>query len=102
MQHIAKLFGKEIDRLDTEQRNQLIIKLKNELSVTSVVVTHDIASAFKVADRILMLHEGRFIADGTAGDFRNATDARVRQFVTGESTLSTAATVSEESSDDRS
>lgn len=63
--------------------NELIIKLQGELGVTSVVVTHDMASAGKVADRILMLHHGRFIFDGTPEDIVHCEDPRVRCFVEG-------------------
>lgn len=63
--------------------NQLIIKLQRELGVTSIVVTHDMASTAKVADRILMLHEGRFIFDGTAEEIIRSEDPRVRCFVEG-------------------
>jgi phospholipid/cholesterol/gamma-HCH transport system ATP-binding protein len=73
-----------LDPIRADSINDLINKLKDELSVTSVVVTHDMTSAFKVADRILMLQKGEFIADGTADDFRNADDPRVRQFIAGE------------------
>jgi phospholipid/cholesterol/gamma-HCH transport system ATP-binding protein len=73
-----------LDPIRSDTINDLIIKLKNELSITSVVVTHDMASAFKVADRILMLQDGSFIADGTADDFRHSSDPRVRAFVTGD------------------
>jgi phospholipid/cholesterol/gamma-HCH transport system ATP-binding protein len=76
-----------LDPIRADAINELIIKLKNELRVTSVVVTHDMTSAFKVADRILMLHQGAFIAQGKADDFRNATDVRVRRFVTGDADL---------------
>lgn len=63
--------------------NELIIKLQRELGVTSVVVTHDMASAGKVADRILMLHDGKFIFDGTPQEITQSTDVRVRCFVEG-------------------
>lgn len=76
-----------LDPIRADTINDLIIKLKQELGVTSVVVTHDMTSAFKVADRILMLSQGTFIADGTADDFRNSTDPRVRRFVTGDADL---------------
>jgi len=55
--------------------------------VTSVVVTHDMTSAYKVADRMLMLRKGQFIADGTPDDFRHASDPRVRRFVTGDASV---------------
>jgi phospholipid/cholesterol/gamma-HCH transport system ATP-binding protein len=76
-----------LDPIRADSINDLIIKLKQELAVTSVVVTHDMTSAFKVADRILMLHEGHFIADGTADDFHNSTDLRVRRFVSGDADM---------------
>ena len=63
--------------------NELILKLQRELGVTSVVVTHDMASAAKVADRILMLYEGRFIFDGTPEEIIRCEDPRVRCFVEG-------------------
>jgi phospholipid/cholesterol/gamma-HCH transport system ATP-binding protein len=63
--------------------NELILKLQRELRVTSVVVTHDMVSARKVADRIVMLHEGRFIFDGTSSTIMTSRDARVRCFVEG-------------------
>ncbi len=76
-----------LDPIRSDSINELIIKLKQELGVTSIVVTHDMTSAFKVADRILMLHHGQFIADGTADDFRNSADVHVRRFVAGDADL---------------
>ena len=78
-----------LDPIRADTINDLIIKLKQELGVTSIVVTHDMTSAFKVADRIVMLHQGKFIADGTADDFRHATDPRIHQFVAGDAHLMT-------------
>jgi phospholipid/cholesterol/gamma-HCH transport system ATP-binding protein len=63
--------------------NELIRKLQRELGVTSVVVTHDMTSARKVADRVVMLYDGEFIFDGTVADIDAASDPRVRRFVTG-------------------
>lgn len=63
--------------------NELILKLKRELNVTGVVVTHDMTSAYKVGDRLVMLHAGRFIADGTPEEIRASTDSRVRRFIEG-------------------
>jgi phospholipid/cholesterol/gamma-HCH transport system ATP-binding protein len=51
--------------------------------VTSVVVTHDMASAFKVADRMVMLSNGKVIAEGKPEDFRHSTNAEVQRFVEG-------------------
>src|SRR5690348_11000779 len=50
-----------LDPIRSDVINELILKLKRELNVTSIVVTHDMNSAFKVADRIVMLHEGKLI-----------------------------------------
>ncbi len=63
--------------------NELIIKLQAELGVTSIVVTHDMASAGKVSDRILMLHQGKFIFDDTPEAIIDCRDPRVRCFVEG-------------------
>jgi phospholipid/cholesterol/gamma-HCH transport system ATP-binding protein len=76
-----------LDPLRSDTINDLIIKLQKELAVTSVVVTHDLVSAFKVGDRVLMLHQGQFIADGTPEDFRNSADPRVRRFVAGDADM---------------
>ncbi len=73
-----------LDPVCADVINELILKLHRELHTTSVTVTHDMASAFKVADRIVMLHEGRIIFSGTAGQIRAETNPIVRHFVTGE------------------
>ena len=63
--------------------NELIIKLKGETGTTGIVVTHDMASANKVADRIIMLYEGKFIFDGAPAEIAGTDDPRVRRFVEG-------------------
>ncbi|HEX6938959.1 MAG TPA: ABC transporter ATP-binding protein [Longimicrobiales bacterium] len=63
--------------------DDLISKLDRELGVTSVVVTHDIASASRVADRIALLHEGRIRFAGTPEEFRATEDSVVRAFIDG-------------------
>ncbi|MCH7813761.1 MAG: ABC transporter ATP-binding protein [Planctomycetes bacterium] len=63
--------------------NELILKLKRETGATGIVVTHDMASALKVGDRILMLDQGRFICDETPQGIVESTDPRVRRFVEG-------------------
>jgi len=63
--------------------NELIRNLRRELRITSVVVTHDMKSAFKVADRIAMLHEGKIIHSGAPDEIRETTNPVVRQFVDG-------------------
>lgn len=73
-----------LDPIRSDVINELILKLQAELKVTSVVVTHDMNSAFKVADRIVMLHEGRVAFDGTVDQIRQSEDDVVKRFVTGE------------------
>ena len=72
-----------LDPVRADVINELILKLKRELRVTGVVVTHDMTSAFKVADRIVMLQKGRVIADEPPAWYRTSTDGRVRRFVDG-------------------
>ncbi len=63
--------------------NELILKLQRELHVTSVVVTHDMVSARKVADRVVMLHGGKLIFDGTPDSVMSSDDPRIQCFVDG-------------------
>ena len=72
-----------LDPIATSVIDQLIIDLRTKLSVTSVVVTHDMKSALRTADRIAMLYNGEFIAIGPPAQFEQPTDERVRQFVQG-------------------
>ena len=62
---------------------ELIVKLKETLGITSVVVTHDMSAARKVADRIVMLHKGRLIADSTPEEISSVRDPIVACFVRG-------------------
>ena len=64
--------------------NDLIIALRDRLKVTSVVVTHDMRSAYKVADRIAMLYNGGIIEVGTPDEIRNSKSPVVQQFIKGE------------------
>ena len=72
-----------LDPIRADVINELILKLNDELHVTSVVVTHDMASAFKVADRLVMLADGKVIQEGKADDFRNSRLEEVKRFVQG-------------------
>lgn len=74
-----------LDPITADVINKLIIKLADQLNITSVIVTHDLASAYKIADRIAMLHEGKVIFVGTPEEVRNTDDAIVRQFIEGSS-----------------
>jgi phospholipid/cholesterol/gamma-HCH transport system ATP-binding protein len=73
-----------LDPIRSDVINELILKLNRDLKITSIVVTHDMASAFKVADRIVMLYEGKLIIDGPPDEIRNSTHDVVRRFVLGE------------------
>ena len=73
-----------LDPIRADTINELILKLQRGLGVTSVVVTHDMKSAYKVADRIVMLHEGRILADGDAEYIRNHPNSAVQQFIEGQ------------------
>ena len=74
-----------LDPIMADVIDQLIRGLQKRLGVTTVVVTHDLVSAYKLADRIAMLHEGRVVFTGTVDETRNAKDPLVRQFVQGSS-----------------
>lgn len=74
-----------LDPVMADAVNELIIDLKHKLNMTSVVVTHDMVSAYKIADRIAMLYKGKIIAVGTPEEIKNTQDPVVRQFITGAS-----------------
>jgi phospholipid/cholesterol/gamma-HCH transport system ATP-binding protein len=73
-----------LDPVRADVINQLILKLQRELNVTSVTVTHDMASAFKISSRIVMLHRGHLIFDGTSEEIQNDENPTVKQFISGE------------------
>lgn len=72
-----------LDPLTSEVINDLIRDLNKRLGVTAIVVTHDMGSAFKVGDRLAMLHEGVIVETGTAEQIRNSSNDLVRRFVRG-------------------
>ena len=73
-----------LDPVTTATMDELMLQVQRELGVTSVVVTHDLASAYKVADRIALLHEGMVRAEGTVDEIRASSDPVVRQFIEGQ------------------
>jgi phospholipid/cholesterol/gamma-HCH transport system ATP-binding protein len=81
-----------LDPITSDVINDLILDMQLKLGVTSVVVTHDMASAFKVADRIAMLYKGRIIEVGTVNEIKNTTNPFVKQFITGQRNLPTDTT----------
>jgi phospholipid/cholesterol/gamma-HCH transport system ATP-binding protein len=72
-----------LDPINTARVNNLILGLQKRLNITSIVVTHDMRSAFTISDRIAMVHGGRIIYQGTTDDFRAATDPRISDFIEG-------------------
>ena len=73
-----------LDPIRADIINELILKLQRELGETTIVVTHDMKSAYKVADRIIMLHNGKIIADCDASHIRNHPHPVVQQFIHGQ------------------
>jgi len=73
-----------LDPIRSDVINELVRKLQKELGVTSIVVTHDMKSAYKIADRIVMLHNGKIIADGDTDHIRNHPHPVVQQFIEGQ------------------
>ena len=73
-----------LDPVTSAEIDQLIMDLNKKLGVTSVVVTHEMDSAFRIADRMVLLDRGKFIASGTCEEMKNSTDPLVHQFIFGE------------------
>ncbi|MBK9579278.1 MAG: ATP-binding cassette domain-containing protein [Fibrobacterota bacterium] len=80
-----------LDPITSDVINDLIIDTQHQFNVTSVVVTHDMVSAFKVADRIAMLYQGHIIFVGTPEDVRTTHNPYVQQFVRGQRKLEAVA-----------
>lgn len=74
-----------LDPIMSDIISELILDLKHKLGVTSVVITHDMNSAFKIADKIAFLHEGRILMEGTSEEMRRTDNPYVKQFVSGSS-----------------
>jgi phospholipid/cholesterol/gamma-HCH transport system ATP-binding protein len=72
-----------LDPTNTEKINELIVDMDEKLGVTSVVVTHDMRSAFKVSDRIALLYQGKIAFTGTPREIESSDLPLVRQFIAG-------------------
>ena len=62
---------------------ELIVEMDETLNTTTVTITHDMQVAFKIADRIAMLHQGKIIEQGSVDEFRNSSNPMVQQFIAG-------------------
>lgn len=74
-----------LDPVMSDVISDLMLKLKRETGVTSIAVTHDMKSAYKISDRIAMLYEGKVLESGTPAQIQNSSNAVVRQFIAGSS-----------------
>lgn len=72
-----------LDPIMSRNISRLIKKTQEQLHVTSVLVTHDMQSAFYAADRVAMLYEGHIVAIGTAEEMKNSTNPIVKAFIEG-------------------
>ncbi len=72
-----------LDPITSDLISRLIIKMQKELNTTAVVISHDIAESFKVADKMALLHKGRMILKGEPNIFRSSQDKYVRSFIDG-------------------
>jgi phospholipid/cholesterol/gamma-HCH transport system ATP-binding protein len=70
-----------LDPIVAAELDELILLLKQTIQMTVIVVTHEMASAFKIADRIAMLYQGTFSSIGTKDEIKASQNARVRQFL---------------------
>lgn len=73
-----------LDPIRSDVINELIVTLRDRLGMTGVIVTHDMVSANKIADRIVMLYDGKIAADGDPESIRRSEDDLVRRFIRGE------------------
>lgn len=72
-----------LDPVSARRVDKLIRELSDRLGVTSIVVSHDLKSIFSIADRIVMLYQGKVHGLGTTDDFRNSEDEVIQQFING-------------------
>ncbi|MBI5049885.1 MAG: ABC transporter ATP-binding protein [Nitrospirae bacterium] len=72
-----------LDPIMADAINNLIIEMREKLKITSVAITHDMKSAYKIADRIAMLYNGEIIETGTPDEIKNTQNPVVKQFIEG-------------------
>lgn len=74
-----------LDPIMADMIDELICKMNRQLSVTSAAITHDMKSAYKIADKIAMLYQGKILEVGTPDEIRNSSNPVIQQFITGSS-----------------
>lgn len=72
-----------LDPIMADAINDLILRMQKRLRITSIVVTHDMTSAYKVGTRIAMLYNGNIVGVGTPDEIRNSQDPLIKQFISG-------------------
>lgn len=77
--------GAGLDPITASMIDQLILDLSRKLKITSVVVTHEMKSAFRIADQMVVLHRGKVVAEGSPETVQQSNNPYVRQFIHGES-----------------
>ncbi len=80
-----------LDPVTSAVIDELMVRMRDTLGVTGIVITHDMRSAYRVGTRIAMLYEGRVRQVGTVNEIQHSTDPVVRQFIEGRSSLEPAA-----------
>jgi len=73
-----------LDPITTALIDEVILDLSDRLKTTTITITHDMESAFRIGDRIAMLHQGKIIAEAPPEEFRRLDDPRVQQFIHGQ------------------
>jgi phospholipid/cholesterol/gamma-HCH transport system ATP-binding protein len=80
-----------LDPVTSAVIDELMVRMRDRLGVTGIVITHDMRSAYRVGTRIAMLYEGKVRQVGTVDEIRNTTDPVVRQFIEGRAEMDPAA-----------
>jgi len=78
-----------LDPIRSDIINDLVIKLQSQLDITSIVVTHDMKSAFKIADHLVMLNNGTIVTQGTTEEIKKSKHPIVQEFIYGKNPKST-------------
>ena len=73
-----------LDPVTAAQIEEVILEINDRLKATLVIITHDLQGAFRVGDRLAMLHQGKIIASAPPAEFQRLDDPRVKQFLRGE------------------